>query len=109
MFDDSCRSICFTSVYLYYVYIVQGSGVDGTENKNSEVMKAARSLFYKRTRTLYRWVYSNMTKNELNRRVIGAWNSASQYERNIYVSEVMYFHNNWQATILSFHTFSFSI
>lgn len=63
--------------------------MDGTEDRDSEVLKAARSLFYKRTRTLYRWVYSNMTKYELNRRVTNAWKSASQYERNIYISEVL--------------------
>jgi hypothetical protein len=83
--------------------------VDGTEDRHSEVLKAAKSLFYKRTRTLYRWVYANMSKYELNKRVIDAWNSASEHEKNIYISEVMYFHNNWQAVSLTFHTFSFSI
>jgi hypothetical protein len=104
MFDHSPRSNCFTSAYLYCVYIVQVSDVHETEDRHSEVMKAARSLFYKRTRTLYRWVYANMTKCELNRRVKDAWNSASENEKNIYISEVIYFHNNWQAVLLSFHT-----
>jgi hypothetical protein len=94
MFDHSCRSNCFTSVYLYYVYIVQVSAVVGTQDKDSEVFKAARSLFFKRTRILYRWVYSNMTKCELNKRVIDAWKSASPDEQNIYISEVTYFHDN---------------
>jgi hypothetical protein len=108
MFDHSPWSNCFTSVYLYCVCIVQGFDVDVTKDRHSEVLKAARSLFYKRTRTLYRWVYANMAKNELNRRVTDAWNSASEYEKNIYISEVMHFHNNWLAILLSFHTFSFS-
>ncbi|XP_033608304.1 uncharacterized protein LOC117282505 [Cryptotermes secundus] len=63
--------------------------VDVTEDTHSDVLKAARSLFCKRTRTLYRWVYPNISKYELNRRVADAWDSASQDEKNIYISEVL--------------------
>jgi hypothetical protein len=76
------------------VYIVQELVVDGTEDRYSEVLKAARSLFYRRNRTLYRWIYANIRKCKLTRLVTDAWNSASESEKNIYISEVMYFHNN---------------
>jgi hypothetical protein len=36
-----------------------------TEVRHSEVLKAARYLFCKRTNTLYLWLYTHMTKYEL--------------------------------------------
>jgi hypothetical protein len=48
-------------------------------------------LFCKRTRTIYRWMYPNIKKHELNRRVANAWDSAAEEEKNIYISQVVYF------------------
>jgi hypothetical protein len=103
LYNNVCLTILLEAiaslVYLYYSHTAQGSNVNGTEDKHSQVLKAARSLFYKRTRSLYRWVYPKITMDDVNRRVADAWKSASKIEKNIYVSEVTYFHNNWQLVI----------
>jgi hypothetical protein len=54
----------------------------------TDVLNAAKSLFYKRTRTLYRLMYPKITKNQLNNSVSDAWDRLSEYGKNIYISKV---------------------
>jgi hypothetical protein len=109
MFDHTPRSNFCTLVYLNHVYIVQRSQVNEAKDKHSGVMKAARSLFCKRNGTVYRWMYPNITKYELHKRVLDAWYSAKQSEKDIYISEVTYLLNICRAISLSFYPFSFSV
>jgi hypothetical protein len=65
--------------------------VDEVDGMHSGMIEAARLLFCKRTRTLYRWMYPNIKKHELNKRVADAWDSAAEEEKKIYLSQVAYF------------------
>ncbi|CAH1967546.1 unnamed protein product [Acanthoscelides obtectus] len=56
--------------------------------KQAEIMKAACSLFSKRTRTLYQWMYPNVTKQQVKIAVANYWQSLGQSEKDFYVSQV---------------------
>lgn len=60
-----------------------------TVSKKEEVLKAARSLFSKRTRTLYHWMYPNTSKGQLKAIVSAAWDTLSSAEKEFYVSQVL--------------------
>lgn len=79
------------------MYTVQVPRVMGVNAEHAEVLKAAKTLFCKRHRTLCRWLSPNTTKRQLNRRVSDAWATLPEIEKNIYISEVMYFHSHCQA------------
>lgn len=57
-------------------------------NKREEVLKAARSLFSKRTRTLYHWIYPCTSKTKLKASVAAAWDTLSVAEKDFYISQV---------------------
>ncbi|PNF42935.1 hypothetical protein B7P43_G11836 [Cryptotermes secundus] len=57
--------------------------------EHAEVLKAAKTLFCKRHRTLCRWLSPSTTKRQLNRRVSDAWATLPEIEKNIYISEVL--------------------
>lgn len=52
------------------------------------MIKAAKSLFLKRTRTLYRWMYPNVTKQQLNLTLANSWETLSVNEKKFYISQV---------------------
>jgi hypothetical protein len=70
------------------------------------VLKAARSAFCKRTRSLYRYMFPGMQKWQLNKKVLAAWDASSETEKNLYISEVTYIYNHHRAISLSLHPFS---
>nr|CAH7764895.1 unnamed protein product [Callosobruchus chinensis] len=57
--------------------------------KQTEILKAACSLFSKRTRTLYQWMYPNVPKQQLKIAVANCWQSLEQAEKDFYVSQVL--------------------
>lgn len=60
-----------------------------TVNKREEVLKAAKSLFSKRTRTLYHWMYPDTSKGKLKAIVSSAWDTLSNTEKEFYISQVL--------------------
>lgn len=67
------------------------------DSKQIEVIKAAKSLFSKRTRTLYHWMYPNAPKQQLKTAVANSWETLGVQEKQFYISQVI----NIQFTILS--------
>lgn len=67
---------------------VQGSKRNMAYCKQVEVMKAAKSLFIKRSRTLYRWLNPDFTKKKLDETVSAAWDTLPDNERYLYIAEV---------------------
>lgn len=59
-----------------------------TGDKAEEVLKAAKSLFSKRTRTLYHWLYPSTSKMELKSIVVSAWDTLQESEKHFYISQV---------------------
>lgn len=59
-----------------------------TDNKRAEVLKAAKSLFSKRTRTLYHWIYPNAPKPQLKAAVAASWETLGMQEKEFYISQV---------------------
>lgn len=60
--------------------------------KKQSVLKTAKSLFSKRTRTLYHWMYPNSSAQQIKETVSRTWESMSLQEKNIYVSQVFFFY-----------------
>ncbi|PSN57037.1 hypothetical protein C0J52_01750 [Blattella germanica] len=60
-----------------------------TDDKQEEVVKAAKSLFSKRTRTLYHWLYPETSKNKLKATVSAAWDTLPENEKHFYISQVL--------------------
>jgi hypothetical protein len=56
--------------------------------QRTDMLNAAKSTFCKRTRALYRMMYPNITKNQLNSRISEAWDRLSEKEKNIHLSKV---------------------
>ncbi|KAK9884440.1 hypothetical protein WA026_007286 [Henosepilachna vigintioctopunctata] len=54
-----------------------------------EVMKAAKSLFSKRTRTLYHWMHPNAPKQQIKAAVSASWESLGTQEKQFYTSQVL--------------------
>ncbi|XP_026293079.1 uncharacterized protein LOC113217394 [Frankliniella occidentalis] len=59
---------------------------DGTQE---DVVKAAKSLFSKRTRTLYHWLYPDTSKTKLKATVSAAWDTLAETEKQFYLSQVL--------------------
>ncbi|KAF5270125.1 hypothetical protein FQR65_LT17905 [Abscondita terminalis] len=59
------------------------------DNKKMEVLKAAKSLFSKRTRTLYHWMYPNTPKTQLKAAVATSWEALGAQEKEFYISQVL--------------------
>lgn len=57
-------------------------------SKEAEVLKAAKSLFSKRTQTLYHWLYPNTPKSQLKAAVAVSWDTLGIQEKEFYVSQV---------------------
>jgi hypothetical protein len=74
----------------------------GTKTKvaNTEVVKAAKSLFS----TLYRWLYPDSAKKKLDATVSTAWDTLPDTEKRFYISRV----NVRIAISLLFSPFSFT-
>lgn len=67
---------------------IENDGMQYGENKQSEVLKAAKSLFSKRTRTLYHWMYPNASKQQLKLAITNSWETLSTEEKEFYISQV---------------------
>lgn len=70
-------------------YIDTSHLADNTDAKQIEVLKAARSLFSKRTRTLYHWIYPNAPKAQLKAAISTSWETLSMQEKDFYISQVL--------------------
>jgi hypothetical protein len=64
--------------------------VNETGEISSEVLDAARNLFYQRTRTLYRCAFPTIKKSQLDILVKDDWSTAPDSERNMHIMEVVY-------------------
>ncbi|CAG9836861.1 unnamed protein product [Diabrotica balteata] len=60
-----------------------------TQATQLEILKAAKTLFTKRTRTLYQWIYPTASKQEIRSTVLTLWDSLNESEKNFYVSQVL--------------------
>ncbi|XP_017778640.1 PREDICTED: uncharacterized protein LOC108564198, partial [Nicrophorus vespilloides] len=58
-------------------------------DNQEDVLKAAKSLFSKRTRTLYHWMYPNTPKFHLKSAVALAWDMMGPQEKQFYISQVL--------------------
>nr|CAD7408146.1 unnamed protein product [Timema poppensis] len=58
-------------------------------DRQEEVVKAARSLFSKRTRTLYHWLSPCTSKTKLKTFVAAAWDNLPEQEKHFYISQVL--------------------
>lgn len=63
--------------------------VSFSSDKKLEVLKAAKSLFSKRTRTLYHWMYPNISKQQIKQAVTTSWESLNKQEKDLYISQVL--------------------
>jgi hypothetical protein len=54
---------------------------------NGDVLAAAKSSFCKRTRTLYRYMLPNVSKRELDKIVLAAWDSSPDTEKQFHISK----------------------
>lgn len=54
-----------------------------------EVLKAAKSLFSKRTRTLYHWLHPSAPKQQIKTAVATSWESLGAQEKEFYISQVL--------------------
>lgn len=61
-----------------------------SESKQLEILKAAKSLFSKRTRTLYHWMYPNAAKPQIKAAVSSSWESLGAQEKDFYISQVCF-------------------
>ncbi|XP_018332211.1 uncharacterized protein LOC108741787 isoform X2 [Agrilus planipennis] len=59
------------------------------EQCDAEVLNAAKTLFSKRTRTLYHWMYPNASISTLKTAVASAWDKLNFKEKDFYVSQVL--------------------
>ncbi|CAG9861012.1 unnamed protein product [Phyllotreta striolata] len=62
---------------------------DFTQAKQVEILKAAKSLFSKRTRTLYHWMYPTASKQQIKTTVMTSWDSLAESEKAFYISQVL--------------------
>jgi hypothetical protein len=59
----------------------QGLAANTPDDRHAEVLKKAKSSFCKWNRTVYRSMYPNMKKWELDRTALAAWNSSPETEK----------------------------
>jgi hypothetical protein len=55
----------------------------------AKIIKAAKSSFCKRMRTLYRCMFPNILKQQMDKRVLAAWDSSPQIQNDFYILEVL--------------------
>ncbi|KAL3278487.1 hypothetical protein HHI36_013806 [Cryptolaemus montrouzieri] len=71
----------------------KASSVESLQNnadaRVEEVMKAAKSLFSKRTRTLYHWMHPHAPKQQIKAAVSASWESLGTQEKQFYISQVL--------------------
>nr|XP_023013236.1 uncharacterized protein LOC111503216 [Leptinotarsa decemlineata] len=83
-----------------FIYTTEGKLILVTEDpsqiptsfspaKQLEILKAAKSLFSKRTRTLYHWMYPNAAKQQIKSAVTTSWESLAETEKEFYISQVL--------------------
>ncbi|XP_076258853.1 uncharacterized protein LOC143195510 isoform X2 [Rhynchophorus ferrugineus] len=58
-------------------------------SRQQEILKMAKSIFSKRTRTLYHWIYPTASKQQVKQVVSNTWDSMSPQEKGIYVAQVL--------------------
>ncbi|KAF2891856.1 hypothetical protein ILUMI_14292 [Ignelater luminosus] len=68
--------------------LLQGSS-NSNDNRQAEVLKAAKSLFSKRTRTLFHWIYPHAPKAQLKAAVASSWETLGEQEKEFYISQVL--------------------
>ncbi|KAK9505564.1 hypothetical protein O3M35_009585 [Rhynocoris fuscipes] len=59
------------------------------QSKNHEILKAAKSLYSKRTRTLWHWIDPKIPKTKLKNIVLIAWDGLPAWQKQIYISQVL--------------------
>nr|CAD7412581.1 unnamed protein product [Timema cristinae] len=69
-------------------WVVTSSVLKLAGDRQEEVVKAARSLFSKRTRTLYHWLSPCTSKTKLKTFVAAAWDNLPEQEKHFYISQV---------------------
>ncbi|VEN33885.1 unnamed protein product [Callosobruchus maculatus] len=77
------------SIYGTSIIIDENQPASFSPEKQAEILKAACSLFSKRTRTLYQWMYPNVPKQQVKIAVANCWQSLGQSEKDFYVSQVL--------------------
>ncbi|KAK3923678.1 Acylphosphatase, partial [Frankliniella fusca] len=65
----------------------RGLGLGLGDGTQEDVVKAAKSLFSKRTRTLYHWLYPDTSKTKLKATVSAAWDTLAESEKQFYLSQ----------------------
>lgn len=73
-----------------------------TEDNQVEILKAAKSLFSKRTRTLYHWMYPNTSKQQIKLAVASSWENLELQEKQFYISQVFIDNNFYYCFDLRF-------
>nr|XP_022919298.1 uncharacterized protein LOC111428124 isoform X1 [Onthophagus taurus] len=77
--------------FIYHMnnYNNQEESGHSMDNRHTEVLMAAKSLFSKRTRTLYHWMYPNTPKAQLKSAVSMSWETLGIQEKEFYISQVL--------------------
>jgi hypothetical protein len=88
------------------VYAVQELLVYTPNESDGAVLAAAKASFCKQTRTLYRYMFPNVSKWDLEKKVLAAWDTSPESEKQFHLSKVTYFNNHKKAASLSLHPFS---
>lgn len=63
--------------------------LQASDYKQAEVLKAAKSLFSKRTQTLFSWMYPGVPKAHIKSVIANTWETISPQEKKIYISQVL--------------------
>ncbi|XP_050304045.1 transmembrane protein 135-like isoform X2 [Anthonomus grandis grandis] len=56
---------------------------------NGDILSMAKSIFFKRTCTLYQWMYPNASREQVRMFVATTWDNMTDQEKNIYIAQVM--------------------
>ncbi|KAL1491459.1 hypothetical protein ABEB36_012056 [Hypothenemus hampei] len=80
-----------TSNCSYTIYRADepNTSVNQFSSKQHEILKKAKSLFCKRTRTLYHWMYPSASKQHIKEVVSTTWDSMAVEEKNVYITQVL--------------------
>jgi hypothetical protein len=62
-------------------------------SENAEILQAAKSRFCRRNHILYLNLFPSMPRKKVRDILLAAWESSPETEKNIYTSEVKYYHN----------------
>ncbi|XP_030755666.1 uncharacterized protein LOC115881996 [Sitophilus oryzae] len=58
-------------------------------SRQEEVLRMAKSIFSKRTRTLYHWMYPKASKQQVKQVVYDTWETMSHLEKSVYIAQVL--------------------